>query len=104
MRECVQVSVCLFVVCECGNDINAEEDHHEEQKKKRLSSSAASPSTAASSSSASSSSSSGQIMMTACDGTAIKLEDGVDEDVVVKKVAEQSAAVPAPTTKKPRRA
>jgi len=98
----------------CGNDINAEEDEAEEdddgedeQKKKRFSSSAASPSTAASSSSSSSastSSSSGQIMRTACDGTALKLEDGVDEDAVVKKVAEQSAAVPAPTTKKPRRA
>ena len=101
----------------CGDDINAEEeeaeedddgeDHHEEKKKKKFSSSAASPSTAASSSSASLSSSSGQIMMTACDGTAIKLEDGDDEDVVVKKVAEQqSAAVPAHTlpTKKPKRA
>jgi len=26
----VQVSVCLFVVCECGNDINAEEDEADE--------------------------------------------------------------------------
>ena len=46
-------------------------------------------------------------MMTACDGTAIKLEDGDDEDVVVKKVAQQqSAAVPARTlpTKKLKRA
>jgi hypothetical protein len=36
-------------------------------------------------------------MMTACDGTAIKMEDGGDEKVVVKKVAELSAVIPAHT-------
>ncbi len=112
----------------CGNDIEAEEEEageeeageeetdknhdnnevdEEEKKKKIFSSAAMSSSTASSSSSSSSaSSSSGQILMTACDGTAIKMEDEGDEEVVVKKVAEHSAVIPAHTlpAKKPRRA
>ena len=107
----------------CGNDIEAEEEEageeetdknhdndevdEEEKKKKIFSSAAMSSSTASSSSSSSSaSSSSGQILMTACDGTAIKMEDEGDEVVVVKKVAEHSAVIPAHTlpAKKPRRA
>ena len=107
----------------CGNDIEAEEEEageeetdknhdndevdEEEKKKKIFSSAAMSSSTASSSSSSSSaSSSSGLILMTACDGTAIKMEDEGDEEVVVKKVAEHSAVIPAHTlpAKKPRRA